>query len=35
MNLNQQKAAQNDCIEMVEMIRTYWMEQAKKFSQSE
>lgn len=27
--------AQNDCIEMVEMIRTYWMEQAKKFSQSE
>ena len=27
--------AQNDCIEMVERIRAYWMEQARKYSQQE
>ena len=27
--------AQNDCIEMIERIRAYWMEQAKKFAQQQ
>lgn len=27
------ETAQSDCIEMVEMIRAYWMEQAAKYSQ--
>jgi len=30
-----EETAQSDCVKMVEMIRTYWMEQAKKYSKSQ
>jgi hypothetical protein len=26
-------AAQNDCVDMIERIRAYWMEQAKNYTQ--
>ncbi|MBO6014534.1 MAG: hypothetical protein J6P48_03595 [Oscillospiraceae bacterium] len=29
------ETAQNDCMEMVEKIRAYWMEQAKKYAQQQ